>query len=874
MDSVLHGEREQFQTGRRMSQDISTLHAALAARAGRHNLFSKGRPAALQVPEVIAEEGHSQPQPPELDSNYDVYQRDLREMLSSTRDAHGKPLYTNQQIQAQLEESQVCPIDHYDRSFGETGGIVCFGRGALGVEHSHLEVAVSSLTMNDKGYKEMDEKWADVSDGSEASFRWIHLPANNMEWARHAIGQILSHYLTPADEDDPVSAVISPSALEDQILRTELWEGQQNVGAPELPHARFMRPFCHKIDASVTLSQSKLGRTLSRHDSIWSSSSLENPIQTALGKSMVLFMPFIHWETTLAYLHMKAVITDVDAGGIGVFGSPDIAGLPCGIDEKLLRHYLQRLQPVHIRRTLDQFGYYTIADTTSRDKDQVVDRYSRAHHITDHTIPPMLMVDQCWLWILGNNTVLTCFPHRWNRSSQSDSTDIYEGILELLDDPLHRTKVQNSGQLATLIIDRCAGNVLDRTLIKDEHLRFLDFFDWSIDDLNERQSQCLQALWQDVQNSRHDGDADGLTDISKEFDVLEKIKDIIDELQIVLRLIDQQQLAFTMVLHDEASKQASIFDNKSDGAATPATHLHGTSAKLTEYVDFSRLQENIHERAESVKAMIDRANATYNATLDVLSLKQQQANISEARSSRKAAQEMEKMAKEAKKSAEETEKQSYSIMLFTVVTIFFLPMSSIAGLFGVNAVEFGQGTIHLSTIMAYVFPISILVVYLSFFLAFNHKARRQILMCMQICRAYINLAMPVVFDDQKESKLAKKLQELKEKQHARRVAKSVKLKAKQEAEEAALQKANTNTTDDNAGEEEKDESVYSAPDFVALQRERSRFNSVATMGVFGWRGNKGKDIQDAEVGRPVPSRMSSYNGLTAAATSRRPMAVS
>ena len=58
---------------------------------------------------------------------------------------------------------------------------------------------------------------------------------------------------------------------------------------------------------------------------------------------------------------MRNVIKDVDTGGIGVFGSPDIAGLPYGVDEKLLRHYLQRLQPVHVRRTLDQFGYYTIA---------------------------------------------------------------------------------------------------------------------------------------------------------------------------------------------------------------------------------------------------------------------------------------------------------------------------------------------------------------------------------------------------------------------------------------------------------------------------------------------------------------------------------
>lgn len=554
---------------------------------------------------------------------------------------------------------------------------------------------------------------------------------------------------------------------------------------------------------------------------------------------------------------MRNVIKDVDTGGIGVFGSPDIAGLPCGIDEKLLRHYLQRLQPVHVRRTLDQFGYYTIADTASRDKDQVVDRYSRAHHTTDLMVPPMLMVDQCWLWILGSNTVLTCFPHRWNRRAQSDSTDVYESILEMLDDPLHRNNVQNAGQLASMIIDRCAGNVLDRDLIKDENLRFLDFFDWSIDDLNERQSQCLQALWQDVQDSRHGGDSEGLTDISKEFDVLEKIKDIIDELQIVLRLIDQQQHAFSMVLRNETSKQIPTPDTHSGGSNTPVNQAHPTnSTKLTEYVDFQRLEDKTRERAEGIRTMIDRANATYNATLDVLSLKNSQANISEARSSRLAAESMNQMAIEAKKSAEESEKQSYSIMLFTVVTIFFLPMSSITSIFGVNAKEFGQGTVHLSTIFAYVIPISLFVVYMSFFLAFNHKARRSLLLCAQILRAYINLALPVVFDDEKESKLQKKLRELKDMRHAQRERKTSRIK---EAQEAEFRKTKPSILPDDVtegAEQEKEDSVHSAPECAAFQRERSRFKSVASMGVFGWRGNKQTESNDPE-GRPVPRRIAS-----------------
>jgi hypothetical protein len=116
-----------------MSQDISAFHAALAVRSGRHKLFSygvRGRLRTSQVPDVTVEEGNLQIQPPEPDSteaSYDVYER-----ASGVKDGYGRPLYMPQQIQAQLEESQVCPIDHNNRSFGETRGICTSEEEALG----------------------------------------------------------------------------------------------------------------------------------------------------------------------------------------------------------------------------------------------------------------------------------------------------------------------------------------------------------------------------------------------------------------------------------------------------------------------------------------------------------------------------------------------------------------------------------------------------------------------------------------------------------------------------------------------------------------------------------------------------------------------
>ncbi|KAM0591643.1 hypothetical protein ACHAPN_007218 [Verticillium nonalfalfae] len=63
------------------------------------------------------------------------------------------------------------------------------------------------------------------------------------------------------------------------------------------------------------------------------------------------------------------------------------------------------LQP---RRTLDQYVYADIEASSNRDNDQVVYRY------TKDSRAKIFMVDQLWLWILGEDTIITCCPVRWS----------------------------------------------------------------------------------------------------------------------------------------------------------------------------------------------------------------------------------------------------------------------------------------------------------------------------------------------------------------------------------------------------------------------------------------------------------------------------
>jgi len=60
-------------------------------------------------------------------------------------------------------------------------------------------------------------------------------------------------------------------------------------------------------------------------------------------------------------------------------------------DERLLRDFLRTEPPLHVRRTLDQSYFWTLQDTASRDRDQVVYRGTRGGRRPQGRI---VMVDQ------------------------------------------------------------------------------------------------------------------------------------------------------------------------------------------------------------------------------------------------------------------------------------------------------------------------------------------------------------------------------------------------------------------------------------------------------------------------------------------------
>src|SRR2546421_8047146 len=105
-------------------------------------------------------------------------------------------------------------------------------------------------------------------------------------------------------------------------------------------------------------------------------------------------MPYLHWETDYnraqAAQAIKRHQTTVD------YRRGSVA--PPAKDEFLIRGYLNSSTDLHLRRTLDQFKHHSI-NTEKRDRDQVVYRFCKK----EKKELKIFMVDQMWMWILGDS---------------------------------------------------------------------------------------------------------------------------------------------------------------------------------------------------------------------------------------------------------------------------------------------------------------------------------------------------------------------------------------------------------------------------------------------------------------------------------------
>lgn len=473
--------------------------------------------------------------------------------------------------------------------------------------------------------------------------------------------------------------------------------------------------------------------------------------------NMFAFMPYLHFETDRRRQEMQAAIEraeklkarDVQDGRVVKTAFQRASTY----DEMLLRAHLTSSQlSLHIRRTLDQFFYHNI-DTQDRDCDQVVYRYQRKRADERNVDPKIFMVDQLWMWTLGKDLVVTAFPQRWQQP-RNDPLNVLDGIIEDINSKT-RDPVRSVYDLAMIITSRCSG-IFDRHRIGDEDYQFLDMFESSIGDATEKETVLFQVFndasrqataWlkhhrrpnrfsrnleaegrqREHQNRRHtphhthasalvdsptkedhinynDSSShahaplfvDELLDIGAETDLLAEIKDIHDELNMITKVLEDQR----NVHHDLDASVTEIYSGE-----------HWSQDDRKKW--FKEVSNMIDTHIRDLKRMDLQAERIYKSITDLLDLKQKHANAFEARF--------------ARDQAAGTARQSQTIMVFTIVTIIFLPMSFIASMFTINIRQYphlpggDEPSLPLTYVSKFVFGIglAISILFISIALSFD-----------------------------------------------------------------------------------------------------------------------------------------------------------
>ncbi|KAI1876265.1 uncharacterized protein JN550_001761 [Neoarthrinium moseri] len=501
-------------------------------------------------------------------------------------------------------------------------------------------VRVDGILSPDISFDELmlDGRPQGISKGGDKLLRWIHLPENNMEWVEALMTKCLGSSEATAN-----------------LLRSKLW-GDRVRNSEKHFYSRCLRPVCRNFPPTVSQQ----------------------------GKVM-LVIPYLHWGMDKERLMLKNTIHLIKNGDNSLPKSESLI-YPSGDKyRELLRNYLDREHPLHIRRTLDQFYYFNLSaeDMELRDKDQTISKYFLGHgkihsprNISMGTAQscdyPMLMVDQLWLWVLKDDTVITSFPHRWVNDGSIDTynmTDVVAAIERRIMSKAWDIEIDNGIHLAELIANECSGIIFDPAKHKDKWTQTQEIYEDAIGNLANRESSLFRNFSDSLTKARDRGAGGGESEryaINEEIKLLDDIKDIRDELNMI-RTIFETQIA--------AARDPYMFRIFS----MLVTNRLGDIARLDQF-----------------------ASRTQEALSHILDLKQKQTNAEEAHFL--SVQNI------------ESGKQSRAIMTFTVVTIIFAPLSFLTSFFAIQIVDFP--TLTLGFVLQYLFPLGFAVVFICCILAF------------------------------------------------------------------------------------------------------------------------------------------------------------
>ncbi|KAI5863862.1 hypothetical protein GGS23DRAFT_620694 [Durotheca rogersii] len=551
------------------------------------------------------------------------------------------------------------------------------------------------------GHRDSPDKSSNLlrRDQSSNRVRYFHIPSNNIDWAERAIGKYFDE--KPPDFDATHRELFREKKTRAyMVLRSPYWRGMMH-GRQEHspPHARHMKSLCEMVSSNP--------------------SEIDN-----FPNNMVLFMPYLHWDTSRKQEQFATEMENITKKRRDEYrqnsGQQSLSDT-CQANEKNIKIDPKRL-----------FKIRKPKNSGPEAKEKMMNKVMRKWP----NIP---------LFVDDNGRVKIQNPLG---QLLLDAARLYEGMSNYRDKMLLRSylgpgQIRTVFDLALIIIDECSNTFFERTDTLDRQPQVLDIFSHAIGHIMHNQTLAFEKLWhwtddaRKIYQTKTKGDISELyvplLDINPEGKLEQEIKDIIEELDIMIyitkiykRILSQFILNAESVLDPEGefspdekrsktgrSLRVKFRNRESEprGAQQQGGEAEPGS-KENKQKDYDWFKINADERLKIVGGRIEeleelRTSAvnTTDSVKDLLELKQQQASVVQAW--------------QAVKQSDESIKQGRSIMMFTLVTIIFLPLSFMSSVFGMNNKQVTSETWSIGEEFTYMFSISAAVIIVSLLLAFG-----------------------------------------------------------------------------------------------------------------------------------------------------------
>ncbi|RFN54930.1 ankyrin repeat protein [Fusarium flagelliforme] len=552
--------------------------------------------------------------------------------------------------------------------------------------------------------EEAGENMDTVMDKVE--FTWVHLPSANMDWMQNVAKKILKRENCGETQNRGIMSFFRDSWVQipdqtssSRLMRPRYVERQRTTdrkGDADSNGSDIGKEEVNSAASTAAPSTASLGDAQDESENDDQSSNNSDTDQRSTSKdstktteesdskflgASALYMPYLEFSfyhrdednvCTEDY-SQSAAVKSLDATENKILGDLKKRNT-------LLNAY--KASAFHEPSTLDEF-YYHFADDSNeernmRNRTQVVTKYLYPNGLEGRNYWPLLRVSQLWIWIIDDRWLISCTSSTMN----DEKDDLVANVLKYIDNEVesgsYRAQPVSANDMSRVIADYCIyayeqkrkeeyvsgehtqkdpeantgsdetqvptidddKGVVSQQLARRKQRSIRQVYSDHVNEIGRRESK-LFSLFSDRERQLEETGYRSFT--MEELDralgegasQLHRIKDVRDELNI-LKTIARYQLIVRSKMAGETRRREDLI----------ATYV---------LVDIIELDNN--------------ANQLHDAFISTISLQESElANFQ----------------------AQQAVKQGKTVMVFTVVTVWFLPMSFLTSLFALDVSSFLQ----------------------------------------------------------------------------------------------------------------------------------------------------------------------------------------